>query len=128
MANILIIEDDKLLSDAYKLILKRHGHKVSTAYNGKQGLEKATEQAPKIILLDLLMPEMGGIEFLEKYNKQGKPAGVSIVILSNLGDEKKVQKAMTLGAYKYIVKAHAKPEELAMVVDHLVSKDLSRSI
>lgn len=127
MAKILIIEDDKLLSDAYKLILEKHGHNVATAYNGREGLEKAVTHKPKIILLDLLMPEMDGIEFLENYNADGKRKDVAIVVLSNLGDEKKVEKAMELGAYKYIVKAHARPDELSLIVNHLVDKDLTRT-
>lgn len=127
MAKILIIEDDRLLSDAYKLILEKHGHDVATAYNGKEGLKKVTSHKPKIILLDLLMPEMDGIEFLENYNGKSAHPGVAIVILSNLGDEKKVERAMELGAYKYIVKAHARPDELSMIVNHLIDKDLNRT-
>ncbi len=127
MAKILIIEDDKLLSDAYKLILEKHGHKVVVAHNGKKGLEKAALHKPKIILLDLLMPEMDGIEFLEAYRSKNSLKGVAIVVLSNLGDEKKVEKAIKLGAYKYIVKAHAKPDELSLIVNHLVGKDLART-
>lgn len=127
MAKILIIEDDQLLSDAYTLILKKNGHDVATAFNGKEGLRKAASHKPDIILLDLLMPEMDGIEFLNKYNAKAKHPNVSVVILSNLGDDKKVEKALELGAYKYIVKAHAKPEELSMIVNHLVDKDLAKT-
>lgn len=127
MAKILIIEDDKLLSDAYKLILEKHGHDIVTAFNGKEGLQKAEQHKPKIILLDLLMPEMDGIEFLGEYDVKNKHPEVAVVILSNLGDEKRVEKAMELGAYKYIVKAHAKPDELSMIVNHLIDKDLSRT-
>lgn len=126
MAKILIVEDDRLLSDAYRLILKKHGHDVVVAFNGKEGLEKAESHKPAIILLDLLMPEMDGIEFLENYRPKTKHPGVAVVILSNLGDEKKVEKAMEFGAYKYIVKAHAKPDELSMIVNHLVDRDLAK--
>lgn len=127
MAKILIVEDDRLLSDAYKLILEKHGHDVVTAFNGKEGLEQVKKHKPKIILLDLLMPEMDGIEFLTVFDPKNKHPEVAVVILSNLGDEKRVEKAMELGAYKYIVKAHAKPDELSMIVNHLIDKDLSRT-
>jgi DNA-binding response OmpR family regulator len=127
MAKILIVEDDQVLSDAYKLILKKHGHEIATAFNGAEGLKKASDFKPSIILLDLLMPEMDGIEFLNKYGLKSKHPDVFVVILSNIGDEKKVQLAMELGAYKYIVKAHAKPEELSLLVNHLVNKDLDKT-
>ncbi len=122
MTNILIVEDDKTLSEAYRLILAKENHTVRTASNGKNALEVLADFKPDIILLDLLMPEMDGIEFLEKYelDKQGK--GVKVVILSNVGDDKKVKDALKLGATRYIVKAHATPDELARLVNHMMPK------
>lgn len=127
MAKILIIEDDRILSDAYSMILKKNGHDVATAYNGVEGLKVAESHKPEIILLDLLMPEMDGLEFLENYDVTAKHPGVSVVILSNMGDERKVERAMELGAYKYIVKAHTKPDELSMIVNHLIGKNLAKT-
>lgn len=126
MAKILIIEDDNILSKAYELILKKHGHKVATAFNGSDGLKEAESFKPDIILLDLFMPEMDGLEFLTKYQLADKHPDVTVVILSNTGDESKVQRAIEMGAYKYIVKAHATPNELALLVNHLVVKDLGK--
>lgn len=127
MAKILIVEDDKILSDAYTLILEKHGHNVQVAANGKAGLKAVNTFSPDIILLDIFMPEMDGLEFLKAYNPAEKAPDVSIVILSNTGDEKKVQKAVEMGAYKYIVKAQATPDELALLVNHLVKKDLAKT-
>jgi len=126
VANILIVEDDELLSNAYKLILEKNGHSVATALNGAEGLKQAAITKPEIILLDILMPEVDGLEFLQRYDIRGKHPLVSVVILSNIGDEARVQKAMALGAYKYLVKAHAKPQELSMIVSHLIDKNLSK--
>lgn len=126
MANILIIEDDQVLNKAYKLILERAGHDVDTAANGAEGLDKADAKEPDIILLDLLMPTMGGLEFLKEYKAPQNHPKVKIIILSNIGNEKEAEKGMALGAYKYIVKAHASPHDLSLLVNHLINKNLDK--
>lgn len=125
MAHVLVVEDDNLLSYAYKLILEKEGHNVRIAENGKEALLMVKDQDPEVILLDLLMAEMGGIEFLKKYNQPLKHKGTTIVILSNLGDEKEVQKALDLGAYKYIVKAEATPVQLSLLVNKLIRNNIT---
>ncbi len=126
MAKVLIVEDDPVLSQAYQLILEREGHKVTIAANGQEALERAEADKPTIILLDLLMPVKSGLEFLEEYDVITKHPEVNVVILSNLGDEKEAAKGLKLGAYKYIVKAHASPQELSVLVNHLISKNLDK--
>lgn len=126
MAHILIVEDDKVLNDAYKLTLAHAGHTVASVHNGKQALAAALEAEPDIILLDILMPEMSGIEFLESYDLLNNHPDVKVVILSNLGEGTEVQRAMALGAYKYIVKAHESPEDLSNLVNHLIRKNLNK--
>ncbi len=56
MTKVLIVEDNETLNEAYKLILEKDGHEVSTAFNGEEGLAKLTEVSPDLILLDMLMP------------------------------------------------------------------------
>lgn len=125
MTKILIVEDDMILNDAYTLILKRAGHKVTSASNGQEALDAAAVDEPEVILLDLLMPKMNGLQFLEAYDLSKHPK-VKVVILSNIGNDLEVEKAMDLGAYKYIVKAHATPQDLSALVNHLVTKSLSK--
>lgn len=125
MAKVLIVEDDKILSSAYKITLERAKHAVATAFNGKEALVKAEEFKPDIILLDILMPEMSGIEFLKEYDLAKKHPDVKVIILSNLGQNEQAQKALDLGAYKYIVKAHATPDDLSAMVNHLIRKNLN---
>lgn len=128
MARILIVEDDKVLNQAYKMILESEGHKVHTAFNGAEAIGVAEEFDPQIILLDLLMPIMSGLEFLAAYDAPHKHPKVKIVILSNIGNEKEAEKGMKLGAYKYIVKAHASPNDLSVLVKHLIQKNLDKTV
>lgn len=125
MANVLIIEDEVVLNSAYAAILERAGHSVKTALNGKEGLLMAEKQEPDVVLLDLLMPEMDGLEFLRAYDIKNNHPNVKVVILSNLGNEKEIKKGIELGAYKYILKARATPDELSLLVNHLIQKNLS---
>lgn len=127
MTNILIVEDDQALREAYKFTLQREGYNVSTAINGKEALAKTKESEPDIILLDMLMPSMSGLQFLEKYNVINEHPKVKVVVMSNLEKDEQVQKAINLGAYKYITKAHASPKDLCAMVKHLISKNLAKS-
>lgn len=109
--NILVVEDNKTLNQAYKLILQKEGHEVRVAYNGKEGLELAKISEPDLILLDMLMPVMNGIEFLKKFKPTNHP-GTTVIILSNLNEDSEVQRALKLGAKRYILKASTSPQEL----------------
>jgi DNA-binding response OmpR family regulator len=120
MAKILIIEDNTNLSQAYQIILKKEGHDVTTASDGVEGLERLPKDKPDVILLDLLMPKMGGIEFLKKYNATKTAHKPTIIALSNLNQDREVQQALELGAYKYILKADTSPRELAVRVNRLI--------
>lgn len=122
MARVLVVEDDVTLSNAYRMILEKDKHDVELAKDGEEGLKKAELFDPEIILLDLLMPGMGGMDFLQRYQPLQLHPEVKIVILSNLGDEKLVAHARELGAEKYIVKAHTTPGQMSLLVKRL-SKD-----
>jgi two-component system alkaline phosphatase synthesis response regulator PhoP len=121
MAKLLIVEDDEMLNQAYKLILEKEGHDVKIAFNGKEGLAIAKEFKPELILLDIMMPVMNGIEFLKAYDAPAHPETI-IIVLSNLNEDSEVQEALKLGAQRYILKAGTSAAKLAMRVNHIVSK------
>lgn len=120
MSRVLIVEDNDLLGSAYKMILDKNGHTTLVASDGVQGLAQAKDFKPQIILLDLLMPHMSGIEFLQHYDVIEEHKDVRVIILTNLGENKQVKEALDLGAHSYILKAHASPQQLAAIVNHLV--------
>jgi len=126
MARILIVEDDRVINAAYKMILEKEGHEVAIAFDGQEALDKTETFKAKIILLDLLMPRMSGLDFLQKFDLLTKHPETIVVILSNIGDEKEVERAMKLGAYKYVIKAHASPADLSQLVNHLINKNIEK--
>lgn len=121
-SRILIVEDDKDLSDAYEIILSSSGYDVSSAANGELAL-KAIDEAgdPDIIFLDLRMPVMDGIAFLKAYDPEQHPE-VTIVVFSNYDAQKEVNEAFNLGAHRYVLKAKASPKALVKIVESISSE------
>lgn len=125
MAQILVVEDDKDLNNAYRLILESAGHKVATAFDGKEALAELKTFKPDLILLDLLMPIMGGLEFLKNYNVKDQHPDVKVLIFTNMENSPEVTQAYDLGALRCIIKSWTAPHNLARVVaDSLNSKSV----
>lgn len=115
MSNILIVEDETILSDAYSIILNHHGHITEVATNGVEALEKLKTFKPDLILLDLLMPTMDGIGFLKAY-KRDPGKSPHIIVYSNLYDARKEAEVRALGAVKIVLKSSITPNGLVELV------------
>ena len=109
---ILLIEDDKFLRRACEVGLKKRGFAVVTANDGEEGLQKAQEESFDLILMDMLMPKLSGLEALEALKKDDRTRGIPVVILSNSSLDTDMQRAMELGAAGYMVKASLSLQEL----------------
>jgi CheY-like chemotaxis protein len=124
MARILVVEDDRDLNNAYSIILRHEGHEVVEAFDGKEALAKLKDFQPDLVLLDLLMPVMGGLEFLEHWDARNKHKGVKILIFTNMENSPEVAEAYKLGANRCIIKSWTAPHNLAKVVsDTLQTSD-----
>lgn len=117
---ILLVEDDVALQDAYQFILTTEGYEVSTAYNGKEGLQLVEKDSYDLILLDINMPVMNGLEFLEHY-KTDKPASTKIVVFSNMVEPEIETQAMELGADKSVLKSSMTPASILQLINELTS-------
>ncbi|HET8690108.1 MAG TPA: response regulator [Candidatus Saccharimonadales bacterium] len=119
-ADILIVEDDRDLNEAYQIILKKDGHRVEAAYDGQQALEMLKKMPePDVILLDLRMPVMDGIDFLKDF-KPEEHDKTTVVVFSNYDAQEEVDEAYELGAHRYVLKARAAPKELQRIVADIV--------
>lgn len=121
MAKILIVEDEKALSDAYALVLKNEGHHIDTAHNGEEAIDKFKKDKPELVLLDLRMPKMDGIEFLKKIDPVNKNSSVQVIVFSNYDNQREIEDAYKYGATKYILKAWASPKELIRLSEEALS-------
>lgn len=106
MANkkILVVEDDVMLLEMIKIQLSEMGYEAITAENGKDGLFKAIQEKPDLILADIMMPELNGNEMIKLIRQNQDLVKTPIVVVSALGRETDVSTSLQTGANDYIIK------------------------
>jgi CheY-like chemotaxis protein len=110
--HVLMIEDDPTIAEMYRLQLEHDGYKVSIATTAEVGMETMSEQAPDLVLLDLLLPDRSGFEMLASLNER-LPNHPPVVILSNYGEPSMIDRGRSLGAIEYLVKSRVTPSEIS---------------
>lgn len=113
---ILIVEDEQMLSDAYRMMLDQSGYESEVAFNGQEALDKVDAFKPDLILLDLRMPVMDGVGFLREYQPAAKHPDVKVIVFSNYDMQDEIDEAYRLGADRYVLKAWASPRDILNVV------------
>ena len=121
MAKILIVEDDPLMSRLYEKVFKFEGYEVYVAGNGVEGLEKVRSIKPTIVILDIMMPEMNGLEVLDKMKLDPEIKKIPVVVLTNLAGSQDAEAALTKGAVKYIVKSEYEPKAIANMIKEILA-------
>ncbi|MFH1504226.1 MAG: response regulator [Candidatus Omnitrophota bacterium] len=101
---ILVVDDEYQLVDMVQMRLEANNYEVITAYDGKEGLEKARKEKPGLILLDILMPEMDGYQALEKLREDITTKLIPVIMFTAKGQLEDISKAAGLGIEDYIVK------------------------
>jgi len=114
--HVLIVEDEQLLNEAYARVLSAASISLQRAYNGKEALDMLKDKKPDIILLDLRMPVMDGIEFLKQLKPKENLPDAKIIVFSNYDDQREIDEAFSLGAMHYMLKAWATPDELVKLI------------
>lgn len=115
MSKILIIEDDATIRGNTAELLQLEGYVVSSASDGKKGLEKIKHAPPDLILCDLLMPEMDGYALLKYLGKQPELKGIPFVFFSAKSDKADIGSGLSAGADDYLVKPFELEELLASI-------------
>jgi DNA-binding response OmpR family regulator len=118
---VLSIEDDAFLSSLVAGKLIENSFSVTTANTGADGIAKAKEVLPHIILLDLMLPDMGGFDILQNLKADPATAHIPVIILSNLGGREEIEKSVELGADSYLIKSNVLPQEVAEMVQQRIS-------
>ncbi len=104
MSTILIIEDNRNILENTAEFLEMEGYRIITATDGKDGFQKVARFIPDLIVCDVLMPEMGGLELLAKLGMHNDLKTIPLIFFSVKSEKKDIKIAMGLGAYDYIVK------------------------
>jgi DNA-binding response OmpR family regulator len=117
MRKILVVEDEDLLRESYQMIISTEPYDIDVAKNGQEALDKCAEKTYDLILLDLMMPVMDGVEFLQHFDVPN----TKVVILSNVSSGELLDQALKLGADSNIVKATLSPRDLLTKVRYEVT-------
>ncbi len=121
---VLIVEDEAIVAEIYRLSLERAGYRALVAKDGVEGLELATSTRPDFIFLDLRMPRMGGLEVLTRLAADPEIRDIPVVILSNYDEPDVVRQALDAGAKEYLLKVGVVPAQLADVVSRWIASSI----
>jgi DNA-binding response OmpR family regulator len=122
MPIILLIEDNRTICENTSEILEMEDYTVVTASDGRMGFQKIIDLLPDLIICDILMPEMNGLELLAKLKSHTDLKTIPFIFYSAKSEKKDIIKGMDLGAYDYIVKPSDLKDLLASVRKCLVEK------
>jgi CheY-like chemotaxis protein len=111
---ILLVEDEDIMIDLLQRKLSKEGYEVSVARDGEEGLKKMREMDPKpdLILLDIIMPKMGGFEVMEEMAKDENLKNIPVIVISNSGQPVELDRAKKLGAKDWLIKTEFDPKEV----------------
>lgn len=120
---ILIVEDDNFVAEVYLAKLSEMGYETVLAQNGEEGLAELKKGKIDLILLDILMPIMGGIEMLEQVKKNEEWKNIPVILLTNIGEKESIQKVREMGVKDYLIKSHFTPAEVIEKIESVFSEN-----
>jgi DNA-binding response OmpR family regulator len=121
MAKVLIVEDDTDIRGAYVFALMRAGFEVIQAADGAEAIKMFERERPDVVLLDMLMPGMSGLDFLRQMNIANRFPETKILALSNIDTPRVVEQAKGLGASEYLIKVDMTPHQMVDLIKHHLS-------
>ncbi len=120
MPKILLVEDDRLLVRLYNKKLVEEGFDVNVAGDGNEGMVKAQNDPPDMILLDLMMPQASGFDMLEVLSASPQLKNIPVVVLTNVSSDADEQKSRSMGAVDYLVKSDNPPDQVVERIKELL--------
>jgi len=126
---ILIIEDEPVLREMYEQKFSQSGLKIVSAEDGEQGFVVAKNEKPNLILLDMLMPKQGGLDFLRKLraNPDKQLAKTTVIAFSNLDEPNTKKEAAKLNVAEYIIKTNFTPKQVVRKVEKYLALNSKNS-
>lgn len=114
---ILVVDDEDSVREIYRHEFTNSGYDVVAAADGEEGLLKAGEEVPQIILMDIMMPKMSGIEVLRALKENELTKNIPVLLLTNLGEETIIKEGFELGADGYLLKVSYTPAQVVEEVN-----------
>jgi DNA-binding response OmpR family regulator len=127
MTKVLLVEDDPSISRLYFKALTFEHYEVQTAENGVKALEVLKNYGPDAILLDIMMPEMNGIDLLKKLKSDVNTEEIPIIVLTNVADSDVTLEAVECGAALILIKSQIEPDQVIEAIQKVVAGDILQS-
>lgn len=121
-AKILLIEDDHVLVDMYRIKFKISGLNLLIATGGYQGLDMIKKEKPDLVLLDIKMDDLDGFEVLKKMKADPTVKDIPVFLLTNMSEKEASDEGKKLGAERYVMKAKQTPDEIVEIVTNRLNK------
>ena len=118
---VLVVDDELYLREFYQDLLTRQGYNVITATNGQEALDIVAKTPPHVILLDIMMPVMDGVEVMRTLWKNNLTNRIPVIVLTNAGDMDHMDKAKYYSTYQFFIKSNVQPEEIIEAVNQAIS-------
>ncbi|MCA9390282.1 response regulator [candidate division WWE3 bacterium] len=122
LPKILLVEDEASLKELYRELLFSEGYMVDVADDGQMAYEKMKEGGYDLVLLDIRLPKMDGLQILEKLTPEEKSSNKKIIMLTNFSNEQVIKQAYELGASGYLMKSALNPDDVLHEVEAFLSK------
>ncbi|OQA04439.1 MAG: Alkaline phosphatase synthesis transcriptional regulatory protein PhoP [bacterium ADurb.Bin400] len=119
---ILVVDDDMILREMYEARLKEEGYTIISASNGEEALDKAIMEKPDLILLDIMMPKVNGIDVMKKLRESGATSHIPIILLTALMKEVDKVKAMMTDGDAYLIKSEIMPGDVVRTIEESIAK------
>ena len=117
---VMLVEDDPFIRDIYQVKFSQEGFEVIAVDNGIKALKKLEEIIPNIILLDIIMPYMDGVETLKNIKSNEEWKKIPIIMLTNISEKEKISESEKYGVENYLIKSHFTPSEVVDKVKSLL--------
>ena len=121
LKKILLVEDEDFIRELYVRQLTKAGFEVKTAVDGTTGLNTLKQEAFDLLLLDIMLPGMNGLQLLREFKTQNPNSPMITILLTNLGQEAVIKEGFELGAQAYLIKASYTPDQVVTEVKNALS-------
>ena len=120
MKKILLVEDNTMICRIWKLQLEKSGYEIVSVQTSDKALEYLAQETPDLVLTDVMLPGMSGLELVEKIRAGESTRNIPVIVLSALSSQRSKEEALSLGVARYIVKSECSPDLLAAVVSEVL--------
>ena len=122
MTKVLIVEDEEPIANAYKIVLEQAGYEVMVANQAESGIHMAQSEKPAVVLLDIMLPNVNGLEMLKRLDLKKSLPNTRVIALSNVESQTIIDEALNLGAVDFLRKVDYTPHQIVEVVKKHISE------